>query len=122
MPITSIGSSASLIPSLEHQGRDAKTTEQRERITLAQTVVSMPGSGEQTGSKEQEQNRMAEDTTGFGLTYNRRLQFVVDQDSNEVIVKVIDNNTDEVVRVLPPEELQRLYRGQREGSLLNERV
>ncbi|MCL2191903.1 MAG: flagellar protein FlaG [Treponema sp.] len=121
MPITSMGSTASLIPSLEHQGRDARTTEPRERITLAQAVVSVLGDGEQRSSEEQEQNRMA-DAIGFGLTYNRRLQFVVDHDSNEVIVKVIDNDTDEVVRVLPPEELQRLYRGQQEGSLLSERV
>jgi len=41
-----------------------------------------------------------------------------------VIVKVIDNATDEVVKVLPPEELQRLPRNDQEttGFLLNERV
>ena len=45
---------------------------------------------------------------------NRRLQFVVDHESNEVLVKVIDNETDKVIKVLPPEELQRLHGRNRE--------
>jgi flagellar protein FlaG len=57
-------------------------------------------------------------------TFNRKLQFVVDQQSKEVIVKVIDRNTDKVIKVLPPEELQRLHRKLKEtiGLLFNEKV
>ncbi|MDR3019345.1 MAG: flagellar protein FlaG [Treponema sp.] len=36
---------------------------------------------------------------------NKKLQFVVDHNSNEVIVKVIDKDSDKVSKVLPPEEL-----------------
>jgi len=122
MPISSIGSSVSLIPSVELQGRETRSTEQR--VTLAQVAASLPGSGEQADVQEQEQNRIAVDTDIFGLTFNRRLQFEVDHNSNEVIVKIIDNTTDEVVRVLPPEELQRLHRNLQEtmGSLLSEQA
>ena len=45
----------------------------------------------------------------ISLAFNRRLKFVIDQDSNQLIIKVIDNETDKVVKVLPPEELQRLH-------------
>ena len=45
----------------------------------------------------------------ISLAFNRRLQFVIDQDSREIIIKVIDNETDKVIKVLPPEELQRLH-------------
>jgi flagellar protein FlaG len=45
----------------------------------------------------------------ISLSFNRRLQFVVDHQSNEVTVKVIDKTTDKVIKVLPPEELQRLH-------------
>ena len=122
MPISSIGSSVSLIPSVELQGRETRSTEQR--VTLAQVAASLPGSSEQADVQEQEQNRIAVDTDIFGLTFNRRLQFEVDHNSNEVIVKIIDNTTDEVVRVLPPEELQRLHRNLQEtmGSLLSEQA
>jgi flagellar protein FlaG len=40
--------------------------------------------------------------------FNKKLQFVVNHESNQVTVKVIDGNTDKVIKVLPPEELQRL--------------
>ncbi|MCL2277710.1 MAG: flagellar protein FlaG [Treponema sp.] len=53
---------------------------------------------------------------------NKKLRFVVDQGSNQVIVKVIDKDTDKVIKELPPEELQRLHSNLKEviGLLLNE--
>ena len=52
----------------------------------------------------------AQDLEHISHTFNRRLKFVVDHESKEVIVKVIDTETDKVIKVLPPEELQRLNR------------
>ena len=49
------------------------------------------------------------DLEQISLAFNRRLKFVIDQDSKQIIVKVIDNETDKVIKVLPPEELQRLH-------------
>jgi flagellar protein FlaG len=56
--------------------------------------------------------------------FSRRLQFVVDQSSRQVIVKVIDKETDKVIKELPPEELQRLHRNIKEaiGLLYDELV
>jgi flagellar protein FlaG len=56
------------------------------------------------------------------LAFNKKLKFVVDHQSHEVTVKVIDPATDKVIKVLPPEELQRLHRRLREtiGVLLDE--
>jgi flagellar protein FlaG len=67
---------------------------------------------------------MAADLEQVSQTFNKKLQFVVDQKSQEVIVKVIDKTTDKVIKVLPPEELQRLYRKLKEtiGLLFNEQV
>ena len=49
------------------------------------------------------------DLEQIGLAFNRRLKFEIDTESREIIVKVIDNETDKVIKVLPPEELQRLH-------------
>jgi flagellar protein FlaG len=48
----------------------------------------------------------------------------VDQSSQQVIVKVIDKETDKVIKELPPEELQRLHRNIKEaiGLLYDELV
>jgi uncharacterized FlaG/YvyC family protein len=40
-----------------------------------------------------------------------KLQYVIDHESNDVTVRVINRVTDEVIRVLPPEELRMLGRG-----------
>jgi flagellar protein FlaG len=58
------------------------------------------------------------------LVFNRKLQFVVDHNSHEVTVKVIDKDTDKVIKVLPPEELQRMHSDLREsiGFLFDELV
>jgi len=60
----------------------------------------------------------------IGQAFNRKLQFVVDHSSNEVLVKVIDKDTDKVIKVIPPEELQRLHRNLKEaiGLLFSEKV
>jgi len=50
----------------------------------------------------------------LSIAFNRRLKFEMNQDSNNIIVKVIDNETDKVIKVLPPEELQRLHSNIRE--------
>ncbi|MCL2608911.1 MAG: flagellar protein FlaG [Treponema sp.] len=48
------------------------------------------------------------DFSDFERTFNRKLQFVVNPQSNEVIVNVIEVTTDRVIRVIPSEEMQLL--------------
>ena len=69
-------------------------------------------------------NALAADLEQISLAFNKKLQFVVDHRSNEVTVKVIDKETDKVIKELPPEELQRLHNKLREtiGFLFDERV
>ncbi|MDR2730557.1 MAG: flagellar protein FlaG [Treponema sp.] len=66
----------------------------------------------------------ASDFEQISLIFNRKLKFVVDQHSNEVVVKVIDKETDKVIKEIPPEELQRLHNSLKEtiGFLFDERV
>jgi flagellar protein FlaG len=40
-------------------------------------------------------------------TFNRRLSFSLNEKLGQVVVKIIDNDTDKVVREIPPVELQR---------------
>jgi uncharacterized FlaG/YvyC family protein len=54
--------------------------------------------------------------------FNRRLSFSVNEKIGQVVVKVIDNDTDKVVREIPPTELQHVYERIREaiGLLFDE--
>jgi flagellar protein FlaG len=64
------------------------------------------------------------DLEQVSLAFNKQLRFVVDHRSNEITVKVIDRETDKVIKEFPPEELQRLHSKLREtiGFLFDERV
>lgn len=55
----------------------------------------------------------------------RELQFSLDDDGNRMIVKVIDSETDEVIRQIPPEEvlvIARHLKESLEGGLFKERA
>jgi flagellar protein FlaG len=60
----------------------------------------------------------------FSNFLNRRLKYSVNRETDQVIVKVIDSETDKVIKVLPPEELQRLHSRMREaiGLLFDETI
>jgi len=53
--------------------------------------------------------------------FDRKINLEVDQETNTVIVKVIDPETDEVVRQIPPEEILELSRNSKDltGLLLS---
>ncbi len=54
----------------------------------------------------------------------RKLQFRVNTDTHQIIVKVIDTSTDKVIREIPSEEIQRLRARIREtvGLLFDETI
>jgi len=76
-----------------------------QRFSPEQVEAQLKGSRQNTPTLEQTISNLEQ----ISLAFNRRLQFVVDSDSKQVTVKVIDNETDKVIRVLPPEELQRVH-------------
>jgi len=56
--------------------------------------------------------------------FNRRLQYSINRELDQIVVKVIDTETDKVIKVLPPEEIQRLHLRIREaiGLLFDEKI
>jgi flagellar protein FlaG len=49
-----------------------------------------------------------ERVAGTAKLFNRKIQLEVDRESDMVIVKIVDSETNEVIRQVPPEELVRL--------------
>jgi len=79
---------------------------------------SIPG-----GRNEAPPDIMA-DLERITVAFNKKLKFEVNHQSKEIIVKVLDPETDKVIKVLPPEELQRLHSKLKEtiGFLFDERI
>jgi flagellar protein FlaG len=62
------------------------------------------------------------DLQQISVTFNTRLSFSLNEKLDQVVVKVIDNDTDKIVREIPPSELQHVYERIREviGLLFDE--
>lgn len=58
------------------------------------------------------------------VTLNQRLEYLFNRELGQVVVKVIDTNTDTVIKELPPAEFQRMHLAIREaiGHLIDKRV
>lgn len=84
-----------------------------------------------TESQAKNDNSEIEKFQQFNQSINRSLQFKIDQELGVTIVRVIDRDTDELIRQFPPEELINLSRRLKElneeqagnsGVLLREKV
>ncbi|MDR2404520.1 MAG: flagellar protein FlaG [Spirochaetaceae bacterium] len=126
MPITAAGAGISFVRQHEIFGEQGSPrpapirAPEANAAAIEQFAASLPG---KTGTAPDVNSAVA-DFERLSLAFNRKLQFVVDHKSNEVTVKVIDPETDKVIKVLPPEELQRLHRKVKEaiGFLFDEQV
>jgi flagellar protein FlaG len=80
-------------------------TQVEQKASLEKALAYLPGSKQGTPTLE----RTTADIQHISLVFNSRLKFIIDHESNEILIKVLDNETDKVIKVLPPEELQRLH-------------
>lgn len=57
-------------------------------------------------------------------SFNKRLKFSINRELEQVVVKVIDSETDKVIKEIPPAELQRLHARMKEtlGLLFDEKI
>lgn len=62
--------------------------------------------------------------TSVSAAFSKRLSFSLNEKLDQVVVKVIDNDTDKVIREIPPAELQHVHERIREviGILFDERA
>ncbi|MCL1814967.1 MAG: flagellar protein FlaG [Treponema sp.] len=101
----------------------------QERIAVqaktAETRVVLENAHE---SEQQNQHKplpeIMADLEMITVAFSKKLKFEVNHQSNDVTVKVIDPETDKVIKVLPPKELQRLHSRLKEtiGFLFDERI
>ena len=112
------------VPIIETQRVQASKQQQSEqRLTESVQVSNEPKPSEPQVTQAKPIPVVQTTASDLQLVFDKKLQFVVD-DTHQVIVKVIDRETDKVIKELPPEELQRLHANLREtiGFLFDERV
>ncbi|MFP4483422.1 MAG: flagellar protein FlaG [Spirochaetaceae bacterium] len=98
-----------------------------EQPTQLQTEAARRQRGRVERQIEQSEPQIQEATQelrSVSLIFNRRLEFEINHDLDQVVVKVIDRETDKVIKELPPDEIQRLHVRIREaiGLLVDEEI
>jgi flagellar protein FlaG len=93
---------------------DAHSASQRKR-SVEQFISSMPGGSTEAGKIQRDlaenRRKIAEAAVEKMSMFDHKLRYVVDSKTEDVLVNVIDSNTNKVIKVLPPEELRRINRG-----------
>ncbi len=93
--------------------------------TLAEQAAQLPARELPSASADDVPlESLVRDLQIVASTLDRRLQFSINRDLNEVVVKVVDRQTDKVIKELPPREIQRLHVRLREaiGLLIDEQI
>ena len=69
-----------------------------------------PGQEQETGSPRQKEvlEQRIQDLNNLVQELHRELRFKIDDESGETIVEIIDQQTDEVIRQIPAEEVVKL--------------
>ena len=100
----------------------AKARAAKKNVELKRFIASLPGNSKGEAKPAVEYARNASPQASH--SYMRKLKFYVDHESQEVLVKVIDPDTDKVIKILPPEEIQMLNRnnGEYSGFLFDRQV
>jgi flagellar protein FlaG len=99
-------------------GYQANTTAPAGRLTADVRLIGQSGTAgeEQGGEQGPSLDSVVSDLNLMVRELHRELRFAIDQDSGETVVKVVDRQTEEVVRQIPSEELVRLRKRLEEAA------
>ena len=95
----------------------------REAVRPAKQVAQeLADQAAKTSQDRADVERYLSEIADYTQFFNKRLRFAVNEELNQVVVKVIDSQTDKVIKEIPPLVLQRLHVRIREaiGLLIDE--
>lgn len=108
--LTALGSN-SVAPVNRIQKGSATEAVADQRQTLAESGKVLPAlqqSEKQTEERRKELNNAIRNVSGYVQNITRELKFSVDEELGRTIVRVIDENTGDVIRQIPSEDMLQL--------------
>ena len=106
---------------VQEVAKHARAAEQ-EAGKQAKAVAKKLAAAAEESQNRADVERYLSDIVNFTQVFNKRLRFSINEELDQVVVKVIDSKTDKVIKEIPPEVLQRLHVRIREaiGLLIDE--
>ncbi|GMQ89598.1 MAG: hypothetical protein BMS9Abin09_1102 [Gammaproteobacteria bacterium] len=94
-------------PTPSTDGPEVATTDARRKELAASGQLLPPGSADEVADTEQVTSAVSK-ISDFVQNFQRDLQFSVDQASGRTVIKVVDSETEQVIRQIPSEETLRI--------------
>lgn len=94
------------------QGQAASRVQEPRAVAQGPTIAAdggrLPLTAQDQANEASKVEQAVSQVNEFVQNLNRDLQFTVDEDSGRTVIKVLDTETKEVIRQIPPEELLRI--------------
>ncbi len=120
LDITGIAQSRSaLVQEIAKRPKAVDREPERQAKKVAQKISDVTA---ETKHDRVQVERYISDIVKYTRFFNKRLRYSINEELDQVVVKVIDSQTDKVIKEIPPEVLQRLHIRIREaiGLLVDE--
>ncbi len=105
MEVTHIGQQ---LAAMDRRLEGSVNSSLRSTAAALQTTENDPENTQQAKNEQVKVSKFVEQLQSISDMFDRKLQFQVNRELNDVIVKVIDSRTDKVIREIPSAEIQRL--------------
>ncbi len=111
------------ITSLKQDKPVVSSKSPKEPITVPEEKVLQKNEEDTDESISTSKQKIIADSIGIRLS-SASITFTKDKDTDEVIIKIIDNETKEVIKQIPPEEIMKLKRflTELQGILLDKKA
>ena len=105
MEVTNIGQQ---LTAMDRRLEGSVNSSLRSTAVALQTAENAAKASQPEKANEERVSRIADQIQQVANVFDRKLSFQVKKELVEVIVKVIDSNTDKVIREIPSAEIQKL--------------
>lgn len=99
-------SSAPALPAATPRPLSPVSAEPRDSTAASSATTGkvLPPDAQQAAAKEAKLAKVVKELNDYAQTVQREVQFSVDKDSGQILIKVIDSRTKELIRQMPTEE------------------
>ena len=105
MEVTNIGQQ---LTAMDRRLEGSVNSSLRSTAVALQTAENAAKAAQPDQASKEKVSRIVEQIQTVASAFDRKLSFQVNKELDEVIVKVIDSNTDKVIREIPSAEIQKL--------------
>lgn len=101
-----------------------KIEQQRKATQQKEQLLALETENKRKAASRAKTDQYVKEVLNISSVLNRKLSYSVNKELNQVVVKVIDAETDKVIRVIPSEALLRLHTRMKEviGLIFDEKI